>query len=316
MENKVLDVAIIGSGPGGLSAAIYGSRALMNIAVFEGLGVGGEAAKTDVIENYPGFEEPINGYELMMKFNAQAERFGTEIMYEEVLNLDLQPKLKTIKTTEGDYQAKSVIIATGTHHRHLDVPGEREYAGQGVSYCATCDGAFFRDQIVAVVGGGDSSVKEAIYLTRFAKKVYIIHRRKGFRAEKITMDMARKNDKIEFIVDTVVEEIHGTKEQGVTHVELLNKLSGEKSNLDVNGVFIFVGMLPNVSIISPEDQKVILDEQNYIKTNINCKTPIDGVYAIGDVRKDSKRQVAVAVGDGVTALMDAESYVEHTFHGA
>lgn len=316
MDNNILDVAIIGSGPGGLAAAIYGARALMNITVFESLGVGGEAAKTDVIENYPGFEEPINGYELMMKFNAQAERFGAEVQYEEVLELDLQPELKKITTTEGEYQAKSVIISSGTHHRHLGAPGEEKYAGQGVSYCATCDGAFYKDQIVAVVGGGDSSVKEAVYLTRFAKKVYIIHRRKGFRAEKITMDMAHKNEKIEFIVDTVVEEIHGNPQKGVTHVELLNKLTGEKSNLDVNGVFIFVGMLPNVSMISQKDQKLILDEQNYIKTDINCKTILDGVYAIGDVRKESKRQVAIAVGDGVTALMDAENYIERHFHGA
>ena len=315
MDKKVLDVAIIGGGPGGLTAGIYGARALMNIKMFEQLGIGGEAAKTDVIENYPGFEEPVNGMDLMMKFNAQAERFGLETAYEEVLSLDLQSDIKKIETTEGVHEAKSVIVAVGTHHRTLDVPGEKEYGGQGVSYCATCDGAFFRDQVVAVVGGGDSSVKEAVYLTRFASKVYIIHRRKGFRAEKITMQKARKNPKIEFIVDTVVDEIEGNPQVGVTHVNLSNKLTGEKSKLDVNGVFIFVGMLPNTNeIIKKEDAALILDEAGFIKTDINCKTAIDGVYAIGDVRANSKRQVAVAVGDGVTALMDAEQYVEAKFH--
>ncbi len=315
MDKKILDVAIIGGGPGGLTAGLYGARALMNVKMFEQLGVGGEAARTDVIENYPGFEQPVNGMELMMKFNAQAERFGLEATYEEVLSMDLQDDIKKIETTEGVHEAKSVIIAVGTHHRTLDVPGEKEYAGQGVSYCATCDGAFFRNQVVAVIGGGDSSVKEAIYLTRFASKVYIIHRRKGFRAEKITMDMAQKNEKIEFIVDTVVEEISGNQQAGVTHVNLLNKLTGEKSKLDVNGVFIFVGMLPNTSeIIKEDDAKLILDEAGYVKADINMKTAIDGVYAIGDVRAHSKRQVAVAVGDAVTALMDAEQYIEKKFH--
>ncbi len=313
-ENSVLDVAIIGGGPGGLAAGIYGARALMNITMFERLGVGGEAAKTDIIENYPGFEEPINGFELMMKFQSQAERFGLDIRYEEVLETDLSQPLKKIVTTDGEYLAKSVIFSTGSHHKHLDVLGEVEYSGKGVSYCATCDGAFFKDLIVCVVGGGDSSVKEAVYLTRFAKKVYIIHRRKEFRAEKITMDIARKNPKIEFIVDTVVEEIAGTPEKGVTAVKLFNKIENRKFDIETDGVFIFVGMLPNVEVISENDKKLILDESGYIKTDVNCKTPIDGVYAIGDVRAQSKRQVAVAVGDGVTALMDAESYVEKTFH--
>ncbi|MBN2694633.1 thioredoxin-disulfide reductase [bacterium] len=313
-ENSILDVAIIGGGPGGLAAGIYGARALMNVAMFERLGVGGEAAKTDVIENYPGFEAPINGFELMMKFQSQAERFGLDIRYEEVIETDLSQPLKKIITTEGEYLAKSVIFSTGSHHRHLDVPGEVEYAGKGVSYCATCDGAFFKDMTVCVVGGGDSSVKEAVYLTRFAKKVYIIHRRQEFRAEKITMDIAKKNPKIEFIVDTIVEEIVGTPERGVTGVKLFNKVENRKSELETDGVFIFVGMLPNVEVISEEDKKLILDEGGYIKTDVNCKTPIDGVYAIGDVRAQSKRQVAVAVGDGVTALMDAEGYVEKSFH--
>jgi len=312
---KILDVAIIGGGPGGLTAGLYASRAMMNIKMFEMLGVGGEAAKTDVIENYPGFVEPINGMDLTMKFQAQAERFGLEATYEEVIGLKLQDKVKIVETTEGKYEAKSVIIATGTHHRELGVLGEKKYLGQGVSYCATCDGAFYKNQEVAVIGGGDSSVKEAIYLTRFASKVTIIHRRKGFRAEKITMEMAKKNPKIEFLVDTVVEEICGNPQSGVTHLDLLNKLTGEKSQLKVTGAFIFVGMLPNTGdIISKEDGKLILDEAGYIKTDINCKTPIDGVYAIGDVRKDSKRQVAVAVGDAVTALMDAEQYTEVAFH--
>ncbi len=313
MSEQILDLAIIGGGPGGLSAGIYAARALMNVKMFEMMGIGGEAAKTDIIENYPGFEQAIGGMELMEKFHLQAKRFGLDIVNEEVLSVNLQDKIKTITTTEKTYKAKSVIFSTGTHHRNLEVKGEKEYHGQGVSYCATCDGAFYRNQEIAVVGGGDSSIKEAIYLTRFASKVYVIHRRKGFRAEKITMEMARKNPKIEFIVDTVVEEICGDKLKGVTHLNLFNKLENKKFKLDVTGIFIFVGMLPNTSIITGKDAS-ILTENSYIKTDINCKTDIDGVYAIGDVRYQSKRQVAVAVGDGVTALMDAEQYVEMEFH--
>ncbi len=312
MDN-ILDVAVIGGGPGGLAAGIYGARGLMKIVLFEKLGVGGEAAKTDIIENYPGFEEPINGYELMMKFQNQAERFGLEIKYEEVTSLDLSGDLKKITTTAGEYFAKAVILGVGSHHKHLNVKGEEEYSGKGVSYCATCDGAFFRDQIVAVIGGGDSSVKEAVYLTKFAKKVYVIHRRKEFRAEKITMDIAKKNDKIEFITDTVVEEICGD-ERTVTHLNLLNKVENKKFDLTVDGVFIFVGMNPNTDILNDNDKKAIVDDSTYIVTDINCKTPIDGVYAIGDVRKNSKRQVAIAVGDGVTSIMDAEQYIEKKFH--
>lgn len=298
------DVIILGGGPAGLTAALYTARGGLKTLILEKSMPGGQAALTDTIENYPGFPEGISGPELMQKFMEQATKVGAEFKTEAATAVDLSGKVKTITTANGEFKGKSVIVATGAQARKLEVPGEDRFTGRGVSYCATCDGAFFRDKRVAVVGGGDSAVEEAIFLTKFASEVLLIHRRDQLRAATILQKRAEKNEKIKFVFDTVVEEIEG--DQGVTGLKLTNVKTGEAYTEELQGVFIFVGTVPNTEFLKGE---IELDTIGYIPTRSHLKTSVPGVFAAGDVREKFLRQVSTAVGDGADAAMAVEHYL-------
>lgn len=298
------DVLIIGGGPAGMTAGIYAARAGYQTAIIE-VGVpGGQAATTDLIENYPGFPEGISGPELMLKFFEQTQTFGVEMIYDYVVSVELTGEVKKITTNNGAYEAKTVIIASGAKPRTLGVDNEGRLRGRGVSYCATCDGFFFKDQPVAVIGGGDTAVEEAIYLTKMCSKVTLIHRRDELRANKVAQSRALANKKLEIIYDTVVDNIIG--EDKVTQLALRNKKTNATSTLDVNGVFIFVGYLPNNDFFPPE---LDVDQQGYILCDDNLATNIPGVFAVGDVRQKKLRQVTTAVGDGGLVLHAVEDYL-------
>ena len=299
------DVAIIGAGPGGLSAAIYAARGGLKTVVFEKALIGGQIVLSADVENYPGYEETLSGFDIIDKFKKQAERFEAEIREEEIVSLEDKGNSKIIKTRKETYEVKTVIVATGAHPRKMDVPGEEELTGRGVSYCATCDGALYRNKIVAVVGGGDSAVEEALFLTKFASKVYIIHRRDELRAVKIIQDRAFKNEKIEFIWDTVVEEVQG--KQFVENLKLHNRKTGENSILQTDGVFVYVGIIPNNELVK---DLVKLDDQGFILADENLMTNIPGVYAAGDIVQKTLRQVVTAASDGAIAAFFAEKYIE------
>ncbi|MDD2719074.1 MAG: thioredoxin-disulfide reductase [Candidatus Cloacimonetes bacterium] len=298
------DVIIIGAGPAGLSAAIYSARGGLKTAIFEKAMVGGQINVTDEVENYPGFEEPLSGFELTAKMHAQAERFGARFIEEEITAMGMEGLCKVIETDSGKYRAKSVIICTGAHPRRLNIPGEERLTGRGVSYCATCDGALYRDKVVAVVGGGDSAIEEGIFLSRFARKVIVIHRRDELRAQKIIQDRAFKNPKMEFIWDTVVQEIHG--EERVGQLELVNRKSKEISMLPVDGVFIYVGILPNNELL---ESRIELDSAGFVLTDDHMHTNIPGIYAAGDIRHTVLRQVVTATSDGAVAAWSAEKWI-------
>ncbi|MBE9503417.1 MAG: thioredoxin-disulfide reductase [Proteobacteria bacterium] len=304
MSETIYDVAIIGGGPAGLTAAIYSGRALLKTVVIEKMMTGGQAAITHWVDNYPGFPDGVAGPELMELFEKQARRFDAEIKFATVNKIRPEKEYKVIDLGNETIKTKIVIIATGAQPRKLGVPGEKELLGKGVSYCATCDGAFFRDVEVAVVGGGDSAVKEAIFLTKFASKVYVIHRRDELRAEKITAQEAFENEKIEFVYDTIVEEIVG--DMGVKAVKIKNVKDGSVKELPLEGVFMFVGMLPNSDFL---EGFIELDKQGYIIADRDTHTGTAGVFAAGDVRKKLSRQIATAVGDGATAAMAAEECI-------
>lgn len=298
------DLLIIGGGPAGLTAALYGARGGLDTVVLEMGAPGGQAGLTDRIENYPGFPEGINGMELAMKFAEQARRFGARIEMTTVQGVELNGEIKKAFTGSGEFTARAVIIASGAHPRPLGVPGEEEFRGRGVSYCATCDGAFFRDKKVAVVGGGDSAVEEALFLTRFASQVTIIHRRDALRATKVLQERARDNPKISFCWNTVVTRIKG--EEKVGSLELKDVNSGATREEAFDGVFIFIGLEPNTGFLKGT---LTLDSQGYIVTRENLATSIPGVFAAGDVRAKDFRQVSTAVGDGAVAAMAAERYL-------
>ncbi|CEP68005.1 Thioredoxin reductase [Moorella glycerini] len=298
------DLLIIGGGPAGLTAALYGARGGLDTVVLEMGAPGGQAGQTDRIENYPGFPEGINGMELAMKFAEQAQRFGARIEMTTVQRVELNGEIKKAFTGSGEFTARAVIIASGAHPRPLGVPGEEEFRGRGVSYCATCDGAFFRDKKVAVVGGGDSAVEEALFLTRFASQVTIIHRRDALRATKVLQERARDNPKISFHWNTVVTRIMGREK--VSSLELKDVKSGATREEAFDGVFIFIGLEPNTGFLKGA---LTLDSQGYIVTRENLATSIPGVFAAGDVRAKDFRQVSTAVGDGAVAAMAAERYL-------
>ncbi|MBU7016972.1 MAG: thioredoxin-disulfide reductase [Theionarchaea archaeon] len=293
------DVIIIGGGPAGLSAGIYAGRARLKTVIVEKLMPGGQAAVTDFIENYPGFSDGIPGSELVVKMQEQVEKFGCEIKYEDVTAVNV--KEKKVKTPSGEYYGKALILAAGADPRNLDVPGNDTFLGRGISFCATCDGALFSGKTVAVVGGGDSAVKEAIFLTKFAAKVFVIHRRHALRAEKIIQEKAFQNSKMQFMWDTVVTEING--DQKVTSITVKHIKTGDKSEIPVDGVFIYIGRKPNTLLF--EVEKV----NGYIVTDEDMRTSVEGVFAAGDCRKKAHRQVATAVGDGAAAAMSAEEYI-------
>ncbi len=303
---ELYDVIIIGSGPAGLSAAIYSARSALKTLVITGRAIGGQAAITAEIENYPGFPDGISGMELIRLMQEQAKKFGAEIQMDEVISVNLQEHPFTITTYSGDYRCKALIVATGVSPRRLGVPGEEEFIGRGVSFCATCDGFFFKDQDVAVVGGGDSAVKEALYLTRFARKVYIIHRRDQLRAEAIIQARARQNERIEFVLNSVVTEIVGKDK--VEGVKIRNVVTGEESFLKVEGVFIYIGNTPNTSLFRGQLE---LDEQGYIVTDRAMHTNIPGVFAAGDVQEKVLAQVVTAAASGAIAAMEAEKFIAH-----
>ncbi len=304
------DVIIIGGGPAGLTAGLYTSRARLSSLLIEKGFTGGQVMTTEWVENYPGFEEGISGAELSQKMEKQATRFGLEITQGSVLNITDDNGIKKVVLEDNkQYEAKVIIIATGSNPRPLKISGEDEFRGRGVSYCATCDGAFFRDVKLAVIGGGDSAVEEGIFLTKFAEVVYIIHRRDQLRAAKVVQERAFANDKIKFIWDSVPESIEGDA-SGVQSINIKNVKTGEKSGLDVKGIFIYIGYNPNTMFL----QKLVkLNESNYILADENMSTSVPGIYAAGDVREKPLKQIATAVGDGAIAAVSAEKYIEENF---
>lgn len=303
MEQLTFDTIILGGGPAGLSAAIYASRGAVSTAIVDLNMLGGQPSNYLELENYPGFQV-IGGYDLMEKFEEHADKFGVKkFPMQEIQSVDL--KTKTIVTNEYEFRAKTIIIATGAQPMKLGVPGEKEFVGRGVSYCAVCDGAFYRNKVVAVVGGGNAAVEEAMYLTKFADKVYVIHRRNELRADKIVQERAFKNEKIEFVWDSVVKEIKG--DNLVNTVVLENVKTKEISNLSVNGVFPYIGMTPNVENISGQLQQ---DARGFVVTDETMSTSVEGVFAIGDVRTTPLRQVITAAADGAVGAVYAVKYLE------
>ncbi|HHV80553.1 TPA: thioredoxin-disulfide reductase [bacterium] len=300
-----VELIIVGGGPAGLTSAIYSARALIDTLVIEKMLPGGQPVLTTFIENYPGFPEGISGPELAERLESQAGKFGAKIITSRpVLNISRKEEGFEIKTEMESFLGKAVIVATGTSPRKLNVPGEEEFTGRGVSYCAVCDGAFYRDRVVAVVGGGDSAMDESIYLTRFASKVFVIHRRNQLRAEKILQERAFSNPKISFIWDTVVQSIEGDRK--VELLKLKNVKTGEISELKVDGIFVYIGSTPNSSMVK---DLVELDENGFIITDNCMKTSVPGLFAAGDVRNTSFRQLATAIGDGAIAANSAERYL-------
>ncbi len=303
MEQLNFDTIILGGGPAGLSAAIYASRGAVSTAIVDINMLGGQPSNYLELENYPGFQI-VGGYDLMEKFEEHADKFGVhKFPMQEVKSIDL--KSKTIITNEYEFKAKTIIIATGAQPMKLGVPGEKEFVGRGVSYCAVCDGAFYRNKVVAVVGGGNAAVEEAMYLTKFADRVYIIHRRDELRADKIVQERAFKNEKIEFIWNSVVNEIKG--DNLVTTAVLENVKTKEVSDLSVNGVFPYIGMTPNVENINGQLQQ---DARGFVVTDETMATSVEGVFAVGDVRTTPLRQVITAASDGAVGAVYAVKYIE------
>ena len=304
-----VDIAIIGGSGAGLTAAIYAARARRRTAVFERKVTGGQIATTDVVENFPGFPDGVNGFELAQLFLRQAENFGAEMRYEGVTGLRLEPDGRfTLSTDSGDQAARAVIVTAGAEYNTLGVPGEAEFTGRGVSYCGTCDAAFFKGQEVAVVGGGDAAVDEALFITRYASKVHLIHRRDHLRASAVLQERAFANPAITFTWDTVVEAIRGNGQlQGV---DLRNLKTGETSTLPVTGVFVFVGQTPSSELLRG---LVELDLAGHAVVDLQMRTNVPGLFAAGDVRTQSARQLVSAAGDGATAAIAAEHFLAETY---
>jgi len=306
-KSTMREVIIIGSGPAGYTAAIYAARAQLNpLMIASSVEPGGELMKTTEVENYPGFPEGLMGPDLMANFQAQAERFGTEIMFDDVVEVDLTGDVKIVKTGGGEtLEAKTVIISTGAAYRELGLPKEKELSGHGVSWCATCDGFFFREKTIAVVGGGDSAMEEANFLTKFASKVYVIHRRDSLKASKIMQQRAFDNEKIEFIWNSAIAELKG--EAKLEGVVLENTETGEKKDLALDGLFIAIGKDPRVDLV--ENQVEISDERFIKVDGRSSKTSLPGVFAAGDVIDPTYRQAITAAGSGCVAALDAEHYL-------
>jgi thioredoxin reductase (NADPH) len=304
-EKKQYDVIIVGAGPAGLAAGMYAGRMELKAVALEMKAPGGELLNTLDIEDYPGFEH-ITGQELSDKMESHARKFGLEIDYHQVQEIWQDGDERVVVVEDGtEYRAPAVIVTAGGEPRKLGVPGEEEYAGRGVSYCAICDGAFFKDKVVAVVGGGDSALEEGVFLTRYASKVYIIHRRQEFRAQAVAVAAARENPKVEFILDTVVDSIEGD-EMKVVRLNLNNTVSGEKTVLDVAAVFPFVGFTPNSNFFRDHVEH---DEIGYLYTDTSMATNIPGIFAAGDVRHQLTKQITTAVGDGTTAVVAVTKYL-------
>lgn len=307
------DVVIIGAGPAGMTAALYAGRSMLKAVVLERGAPGGELLNTEVIEDYPGFEHVL-GYELAQKFESHARKFGAEFRLATAVTVrKLEDGSFETITDSGDiYRSLAAIVTAGGTPIKLNIPGEQEYAGKGVSYCAICDGAFFKEHVVAVVGGGDAAVEEADFLTRYASKVYLIHRRAEFRASKILQQRIFANPKVEIIWDTVVDRIEGDAQGLVNNLALRNTKTGETSSLAATGIFVFIGFRPNTGIIEGHFDH---DEMGYVRTDANMETSIRGLFAAGDLRAQLTRQVTTAAGDGTTAAIAVEKYLTALRHG-
>ncbi|SPD75799.1 Thioredoxin reductase [uncultured Desulfobacterium sp.] len=299
------DLIIIGAASAGLTAGLYAARSRLKTVLLEKLSPGGQIITTDIVENYPGFPEGISGFELIDRMRRQAERFGLEMRIEEARELRLSGEEKVVITNNGKLDAKAIILACGATPRKIGIEGEELLTGRGVSYCATCDGPFFRDQEVAIIGGGDTAVEEALFLTKFVSKVHLVHRRDELRATRLLRERALSSGKINIIWDTVPTRIKGNN--GVEGIDLKNVKTGKGSFLPVEGVFVFIGYSPSNELVKGQ---LKLDEQGFIVTNDNMETSVTGVFAAGDIRSKLLRQVSTAVGDGATAAFAAERYIE------
>jgi len=306
-EEKIIeDIIILGTGPAGLSAALYAARAELNPLILTGTEIGGQAALTDRIENYPGFPEGVGGAELADLFQKNAERFGARLEHDAATLVDLSQRPFKVKTYSNEYFAKTIILSTGASSNKMNVAGEKEFTGRGVSYCATCDGWFFKEKKVAVIGGGDSALEEAIFLTRFATSVTIIHRRDALRAGAILQNRAKENPKIHFVWDTVVTEIKGV--DGVEALRLQNVKDGMESEMQVNGVFVFIGHTPNTDLFKGQ---IDLDEKGFVVVDNRLRTNIPGVFAAGEVCDPHYRQVVTSAGMGAAAAIEATRFLEN-----
>lgn len=301
---KEYDVIIIGGGPAGLSAGIYTSRSRLSSLLIEMGVVGGQITDAELVENYPGFAEGVSGAELGQLMQRQAVKYGLNIVTAEVTGLKLKKEKRVVNTTKGDFTAKAVIIASGSERGKLDIPGEKELTGKGVSYCATCDAPFFKEKTIAVVGGGNAAISEALHLAKFASRVIVIHRRNQLRATRIMEEKARAQSRIEFLWDTVVEKIEG--KDAVKRLILRQVKTGKPSTLDVAGVFVAVGLKPDTDFLKGV---VPLDRAGYIITNDRMETEIPGIFAAGDIRQHSPRQAITAAGDGAAAAIFAEKFI-------
>lgn len=303
----MLDVIVIGGGPGGYTAALYAARAGLSVLVLEKLAPGGQMGATDVIDNYPGFPEGVNGFDLAMKMKQGAERFGVQTKLSQVVNVELSGAVKQVRTKEAAFQARAVVLACGARPRELGLPGERELRGKGVSYCATCDGMFFRGKTTAVIGGGNTAAADVLYLSRLCQKVYLIHRRDALRASKVYLDPILKAENVELIWNSQAEEL--LHEEKLSGLRVKNRLSGESRELACDGVFVAIGYLPDTELF--RDQ-VELDELGYVKAGEDTKTNLPGVFAVGDLREKPLRQIVTAASDGAVAAHFIEEYLNET----
>jgi thioredoxin reductase (NADPH) len=301
------NVIIIGSGPAGYTAAIYAARANLSPMLFEGMQPGGQLTITTDVENYPGYPDGVLGPEMMADFKRQAERFGTEIKFEQITSVDFSKRPFTLKTDFGEYSAKAIIVSTGASAKLLGLENESKLMGRGVSACATCDGAFYKEKDVLVVGGGDTAMEEATFLTRFASKVTIVHRREGFKASAIMLERARANPKIEWLLNKTVEDILAGDDGKVARVRLLDTETGESSEVETGGIFIAIGHRPNSAVF---DGQLETDDVGYVKVHDGTYTSVEGVFAAGDISDKVYRQAVTAAGMGCMAAIDAERWLE------
>lgn len=304
MQPQIYDTVIIGGGPGGYTAALYTARGGLSTVVVEKLSPGGQMATTDQVDNYPGFPEGINGFELGMKMQESAQRFGAETLYEEVTALELEASPKRIITSSGELLAKTVILSTGASPRELGLPGERELRGRGVSYCATCDGMFYKDKTVVIVGGGNTAAADALYLSKICKKVYLVHRRDTLRASRVYLEPLKSRENLEFVWDSQVTSL--LQEEKLTGVTVQNKKTGMEQTILCDGLFVAVGNVPNSQLFAGQ---VTLTENGYVDADETTCTNLPGVFAIGDVRNKPLRQIITAASDGAVASQFAEEYL-------
>ncbi len=307
---QVYDVLVIGGGPGGYTAALYAARANLSVMVLEKLTPGGQMGTTDVIDNYPGFPEGVGGFELALQMQKGAQRFGAQTQLSEVISVELGGTVKQVRTQDGTYQARTVVLASGAHPRELGLSGEQELRGRGVSYCATCDGMFYRGKTVAVVGGGNTAVSDVLYLSRLCQKVYLIHRRDQLRASKVYLDPLQQAENVEFVWDSQVQKL--LYRDVLTGVQVRHKKTGELREIPCDGLFVAVGHVPNTELYQGQ---VELDQAGYVLADETTQTNLPGVFAVGDLRKKPLRQVITAASDGAVAAHFIEEYVSTTLQG-